>query len=133
MWFLPREKANLKARRSIRSKGKSSLPQRSPALLEGESVADCYDQISPEESVSSNDPAMVNTVGISSAATSSGNRSLGKQRTETWHRQRDNVPMRSGKAHVTVSDSGLVQAGDSSRENGGTQKFLNGSLNQLDN
>ncbi|MCK4485118.1 MAG: hypothetical protein KAU89_09845, partial [Candidatus Thorarchaeota archaeon] len=119
--------------RSIRSKGKSSLPQRSPALLEGESVADCYDQISPEESVSSNDPAMAKTVEISSAATSSGNRSFGKQRTETWHRQRDNVPMRSGKAHDTASGSGLVQVGDSSREKGGTQKFLNGSLNQLDN
>jgi IS605 OrfB family transposase len=133
MWLLPREKATLNARRSIRSKGKSSLPQRSPALLEGESVADCYDQISPEESVSSNDPAMVNTVEIPPAAASSGNRSFVKQRTETWYRQRDNVPVRSGKAHVTVSDSGLVQAGDSSREKGGTQKFLNGSLNQLDN
>jgi len=128
MWLLPRETATLKARRSIRSKRKSSLPQRSPALLEGESVADCYDQISPEESVSSNGPAMANAVEISPAATSSGNRSFVKQRTETWYRQRDNVPVKSGKAHDTASGSGLVQAGDSSLEKGGTRKFLNGSL-----
>ena len=109
----------------------SSLPQRSPALLEGESVSDYYDQISPEESLSSNDPAMANTVKISPAATSSGNCSFVKQRTETWYRQWDNVPVRSGKAHDTVSGSGLVQAGDSSREKGGTRKSLDGSLTNL--
>ncbi len=95
--------------------------------------ADCYDQISPEESVSSNDPTMANTMEISFAATSSGNRSFVKQRTETWCQQRDNVPVKSGKAHDTASGSGLMQAGDCGREKGGTQKFLNGSLNQLEN
>jgi len=124
MWLLPREKATLKARRSIRSKRKSLLPQRSLALLEGESVADCYDRTSPEKSVSSKDPAMVKTVEKSSAALRTGTHSKQMQRTEVMSRQRNYISVKPGKAHVTVSGSGLMQAGDSSREKDGTQKFL---------
>jgi len=43
---------------------------------------------------------------------------------EAKHQQRSDAPMKLDKAHVTVSDSGLTQTGDSSREKGGTQKFL---------
>jgi len=124
MWLLPKEKAILKARRSIRSKGKSSLPQRPPASLEGGSVADCYDQTTLELSLSSKNPAMVKTVEKAFATLRTGTHSEQMQRTEVTSRQRNYVSVKPGKAHVTVSGSGLIQAGDSSREKDGTQKFL---------
>ncbi len=124
MWLLPKEKTTLKARRSSGSKRKSLLPQRPPALLEGESVADCNVQTTLELSESSKDPAMVKTVEELSAALRTGTHSFHVQRTEVTPRQRNHVSVKSGKAHVTVSDSGLIQAGDSSREKDGTQKSL---------
>jgi hypothetical protein len=123
MWLLPKEKTTLKARRSSGSKRKSSLPQRPPASLEGESVADCHVQTTLELSESSKDPAMVKTVEEPSAALRTGTQSIHVQRTEVTSRQRNHVSVKSGKAHVTVSGSGLMQAGDSGREKDGTQKF----------
>ncbi|MHA2021099.1 MAG: RNA-guided endonuclease InsQ/TnpB family protein [Candidatus Thorarchaeota archaeon] len=128
MWLTPKDKAILKARRKTRSsKGKSSLPQKSPASIEGESVADCYDQASLEEVASSEDPAMAIAVETPSASMNTGG-SGGVQRTEAKSELRDYVPMKSDKDHVTKSDLGLIQTGDSSREKGGTQKFLESSL-----
>ncbi|MHA2602439.1 MAG: hypothetical protein AM324_009950 [Candidatus Thorarchaeota archaeon SMTZ1-83] len=46
------------------------------------------------------------------------------QRTETGSHRRNDVPVKKGKAHNTLKDSGLSDAGDSGREKGGTQEFL---------
>jgi len=127
VWLLSNEKSIPKTRRSSSSKGKSSLLQSSPGSSKGESVADCYDQTSLVEFASSEDPAMVNAVKTPSASKNSGHFGA-MQRTETRYRQRDHVPMRSGKDHVTASATRTKQAGDSSREKGGTQKFLDDSL-----
>ncbi len=124
MWLLPKEKITPKARRSSGSKRKSSLPQRPPASLEGESVADCHVQTTLELSESSKDPAMVKTVKELSAALRTGTLSIHVQRIEVTSRPRDYISVKSGKAHVTVSGSGLIQAGDGSREKDGTQKSL---------
>ena len=123
MWFTSMDRAILKARRKTRSsQGKSALPQRTPAS-KGESVADSYDQTSLVEFARSEDPAMVNAVETPSAITSSGECEV-TQRTEAESHRRNDVPMKRGKAHDNVTDSGQEQAGDSSREKGGTQKFL---------
>ncbi len=123
MWLTPRDRAILKARRKkSSSKGKSSLPQKSPAS-KGESVADCYDQTSLVEFASSKDPAMVNAVEEPSATVSTGAYSIQKQRTEARSHRRNDVPVKKGKAHVTLKDSSLSDAGDNSREKGGTQEF----------
>jgi len=128
MWLTPKDKAILKARRKkSSSKGKSSLPQKSPASLERESVVDCYDQTTLEEFASSKDPAMVNAVEEPSASRTTGDSGV-MQRTEAKSHRRNNVPAKKGKAHVIVDDSGQQQAGDSSREKGGTQKFSCSSL-----
>lgn len=86
-------------------------------------MADCYEQISLVDSMSSEDPAMANTAETSSASKSSGNLGV-MQRTEAKSRQRNYNPVKSGKAHITVLGRGLLQAGDSSCEKGGTQKLL---------
>jgi len=92
-----------------------------PAKLQ--SVADCYDQTSLVEFERSEDPAMVNAVEKPSASKTTG--SLGEmQRTEARSHRRNNVPVKKGKARDTLKDSGLSDAGDSSREKGGTQEFL---------
>ncbi|MGY5857914.1 MAG: transposase [Candidatus Thorarchaeota archaeon] len=123
MWLTPRDRAILKARRKTRSsKRKSALPQRTPAS-KGESVADPYDQTTLESFVRSEDPAMVNAVETPSAITPSGE-CESMQRTETRSHQRNNVPVKRGKARDNVADSGQEQAGNSSREKGGTQKSL---------
>jgi len=125
MWLTPKDRAILKARRKkSSSKGKSSLPQKSPASSKGESVADCYDQTTLEEFASSKDLAMVKTVEEPSATVNTGAHGVQKQRTEARSHQRNDVPVKKGKAHVTLKDSSLSDAGDSSREKGGTQKFL---------
>ncbi len=130
MWLTPKDRAILKARRKTRSsQGKSSFPQKLPASIEGESVADCSDQTSLVEFASSEDPAMVKAVEEPSASSKSGSAG-GMQRTEAGSRQRNNVPLKLGKAPVISRDESLLEAGDSSREKGGTQKFLVGSLNQ---
>jgi len=121
MWLTPRDRAILKARRKTRSShGKSALPQRSPAST-GESVADSYDQTTLESFVRSEDPAMVNAVGTPPAITPTGACEV-KQRAEAGSHQRNDVPVKRGKACDTLKDSGLSEAGDSSREKGGTQK-----------
>ena len=124
MWLNPKDRAILKARRKTHtSKGKSSLLQRSPASSKWESVADCNDQISLVEFVSSKDPAMVNAVEIPSASGTTGESGV-MQRTEVRSHRRNDIPMKRGKAWDSVDDSGQKQAGDSGREKGGTQKFL---------
>ncbi len=123
MWLTSKDRAILKARRKTRSShGKSALPQRTPAL-KGESVADSYDQTSLVEFARSEDPAMVNAVETSSAITPAGECEE-MQRTEAKSHQRNDVPVKRGKARDTLKDSGLSEAGDSSREKGGTQKSL---------
>ncbi|MGY5876025.1 MAG: transposase [Candidatus Thorarchaeota archaeon] len=124
MWLNPKDRAILKARRKkSSSKGKSSLPQRSPAS-KGESVADCYDQTSLVESANSEDPAMVNAVEEPSVVIPSGECDTSIQRKETRSYQRNDVPVKMGKAHDSANNTGCSQAGDSSREKGGTQKYL---------
>ena len=124
MWLTSRDKAILKARRKTRSsKRKSALPQRTPAS-KGESVADPYDQMTLTESTArSEDPAMVNAVEEPSAITPTGE-CESMQRTEAGSHQRNDVPVKRGKAHINLNDSGLSDAGDSSHEKGGTQKSL---------
>jgi len=123
MWLTAKDRAILKARRKkFSSHGKSALPQRTPALL-GESVADCYDQTSLVEFARSKDPAMVNAVETPSAITPSGE-CESMQRTEAESHRRNDVPVKRGEARDNVSDSGQEQAGDSSREKGGTQESL---------
>ncbi len=124
MWLTPRDRAILKARRKkSSSKGKSSLPQKSPAS-KGESVADCYDQTTLESFASSKDPAMVNAVEEPSATVRTGVHGIQKQRTEARSHRRNYVPVKKGKARVTLKGNSLSDAGDSSREKGGTQKFF---------
>ena len=124
MWLTPRDRAILKARRKTRSsKGKSALPQRTPAS-KGESVADPYDQLTLTESFArSEDPAMVNAVETPSAITPSGKCEV-TQRTEAGSHRRNDVPVKRGKARDNGFDSGQEQAGDSCREKGETQKSL---------
>jgi hypothetical protein len=87
-------------------------------------VADSYDQLTLTESFArSNDPAMVNAVETPSAITSTGEYE-GMQRTETRSHQRNDVPVKRGKACDKVADSGQEQAGDGSRKKGGTQESL---------
>ena len=123
MWLTPKDRAILKARRKTRSsQGKSALPQRTPAS-KGESVADPFDQTSLVEFARSKDPAMVNAVETPSAITPSGECEV-TQRTEARSHQRNNVPVKRGKARDTLEDSGLLETGDGSREKGETQKYL---------
>ncbi|MHA1971034.1 MAG: hypothetical protein ACTSXE_04230 [Candidatus Thorarchaeota archaeon] len=123
MWLTAKDRAILKARRKTRSSDrKSALPQRTPAS-KGESVADPDDQTSLVEFARSKDPAMVNAVELPSAITPSGACEK-MQRTEAESHRRNNVPVKKGKAHDTLKDSGLSEAGDSSREKGETQEFL---------
>jgi len=110
MWFTSKDRAILKARRKTLSS-------------QGESVADPYDQTSLVEFVRSEDPAMVNAVETPSAITPAGE-CEGMQRTEAGSHRRNDIPVKRGKVHVNVADFGQEQAGDSSREKGGTQEFL---------
>jgi transposase len=132
MWLLPKEKDTLKARRSSRSKRKSLLPKRAPVSSKGESVADCDEQTILESYASSEDPAMAKTVEKSTVIAGIGTCDGSTQRTEARSRQRDYVSMKSGKAHVNVDDSMHQQTGDSSREKGGTQKFLESTLTSIE-
>ncbi len=66
---------------------------------------------------------MVNAVETPSAITPTGACEV-TQRTEAGSHQRNNVPVKRGKARDTLKDSGLSEAGDSSREKGGTQESL---------
>ena len=123
MWLTAKDRVILKARRKKSSShGKSALPQRTPAS-KGESVAGSYDQTSLVEFARSEDPAMVNAVEIPPAITPTGECEV-TQRTEAGSHQRNDVPVKRGKARDTLKDSGLSEAGDSSREKGGTQEFL---------
>ncbi|MHA2211092.1 MAG: hypothetical protein ACXABV_18200 [Candidatus Thorarchaeota archaeon] len=56
----------------------------------------------PRRNVSSENPAMVNAVEKPSATKSNGSLD-NMQRPETRSRQRNNVSMKQGKAHVTVT------------------------------
>ncbi|TFG96104.1 hypothetical protein E4H12_11845 [Candidatus Thorarchaeota archaeon] len=123
LWLTPRDRAILKARRKkSSSQGKSALPQRSPAS-KGESVADSYDRMTLESFARSKDPAMVNAVEKPSAITPTGEREE-MQRTEARSHQRNDVPVKRGKARDTLKNLGSTEAGDSSREKGETQESL---------
>ncbi|MGY5853032.1 MAG: transposase [Candidatus Thorarchaeota archaeon] len=125
MWLTSKDRAILKARRKkSSSKGKSSLPQRIPAPLERESVADCYDQTSLVGFASSEDPAMVNAVEEPSVIIDTGDYDTQRQRIEARSHQKNDILVKRGKAHDTVSDLNQKQVGNNSREKGGTQKFL---------
>jgi hypothetical protein len=84
-------------------------------------VADSYDKATLESFARSKDPAMVNAVETPSAITPPGE-CEGMQRTEAGSHQRNDVPVKRGKACDILKDSGLSEAGDNSRETGGTQK-----------
>ena len=124
MWLTPRDRAILKARRKRSSShGKSVLSQRTPAS-KGESVADPYDQLTLTESFArSEDPAMVNAVETPTAIAPTGECEI-TQRTEARSHQRNDVPVKRGKAHDTLKNFGSSDAGDSSREKGETQESL---------
>ena len=132
MWLLPKEKLTPKAQRSSRSKRKSSLPKKTPGSSKGESVVDCDDQTILESFASSEDPAMVKTVETSTVIARTGTCDKSIQRTEARSRQRDCISMKSGKAHANVDGSVHQQTGDSSREKGGTQKFLESALTSIE-
>ena len=87
-------------------------------------MADCYDQTSLVEFTSSKDPAMVNAVETPSVIKSSGTFDNSMQRTEAGSHLRNDVPVKRGKDCGTLKDNSLSDAGDSSREKGGTQEFL---------
>ncbi len=123
MWLNPKDRVILKARRkTCSSQGKSSLLQRTPAS-KGESVADCYDPTTLESFARSKDPAMVNAVETPSAIIPSGECEP-MQRTEAGSHQRNDVPVKRGKAYDKVTDADQKQAGDSCCKKGGTQEFL---------
>ena len=84
-------------------------------------MADPDDQTTLESFARSEGPAMVNAVETPPAITSTGECEV-MQWTEAEAHQRNDVPVKRGKARDTVPDSGQEQAGDSSREKGGTQK-----------
>ncbi|MDF1538161.1 MAG: hypothetical protein P1Q69_04590 [Candidatus Thorarchaeota archaeon] len=86
-------------------------------------MADCYDQTSLAESVSSKDPAMVNAVETPFVIKRCGAFDNLIQRTEARSHLRNNVPMKRGKACYTLKNYSFSDAGDSRREKGGTQKF----------
>lgn len=95
MWFTVKDRAILKARRKTHSShGGSALPQRTPAT-KGESVADCYDQMTLESSARSEDPAMVKAVETPTAITPSGE-CESMQRTETRSHRRNDVQVKRG-------------------------------------
>lgn len=121
-WLHPKEKATLKARRRSSSKGKSILPEMTPASSEGKSVADCFDQDTRETLVSSTDPAMATTVETPSAVERTGALGTSKQGTEAQFHKRSNAPMTLNKGHVTADGASHMLIGDNSRDKGGTQK-----------
>jgi hypothetical protein len=118
MWLLPREKLTPKAQRSTRSKGKS--------------VVDCDDQTILESFVNSEDPAMAKTVETSTVFARAGTCDEPMQRSEAGSRQRNYVFVKSGKAHANEDALRHQHSGDSSREKGGTQKFLESALTSLE-
>ena len=123
MWLTCNDRAILKARRKKSSShGKSAQSQRTSAS-KGESVADSYDQTSLVEFARSKDPAMVNAVETPTAITLSGE-CESKQRTEARSHRRNDVPVQRGKARDTLKSLDSLEAGDSSREKGRTQEFL---------
>ncbi|MHA2265005.1 MAG: hypothetical protein ACXAEN_21640 [Candidatus Thorarchaeota archaeon] len=90
-------------------------------------MAECYEQMTLVSFGNTKDPAMVKTVERPSASEISGSPRK-EQRKETRSQGRNNVPMSQGKDHVTLDGSGHMKAGDGSRDNGGTQEFLCGSI-----
>ncbi len=66
---------------------------------------------------------MVNAVETPSAITPSG-ACEPMQRTEAGSHRRNDVPVKRGKAHDTLKDSGFSDAGNSSHEKGETQESL---------
>ena len=56
----------------------------------------------------------------------------GMQWIEARSHRRNDVPMRRGKAHVDLECISASRIGDSSREKGETQKFLESTLTSLE-
>jgi transposase len=132
MWLLSKEKLTPKAQRSSRSKRKSSLPKRTPDSSKRKSVVDRDDQMTLEAFASGEDPAMAKTVETSTVIAGTGTCDKSIQRTEAGPRQRNYVSMKSGKAHANVDDLMHQHTGDSSREKGGTQRFLESALTSIE-
>lgn len=114
-WLPPIRRASPKTRRT-RSKGVSSAPKKSPASSVGGTVAHCYDQTSLEESVSSTDQAMENTMETPSAIVGSGDHDSTVQRTEAESVLRSHAPTRHSRTHAHPTGEILLVAGDSSHE-----------------
>ena len=122
MWLHPKDKATLKARRKSISKGKSILPEKTPASFEGKSVVDCHDQETLENLVSSTGPAMATTVETPSVVKRTGTFDTSRQGTDAQFQERSNAPMALNKGHVTVDGASRLLIGDNSHDKGGTQK-----------
>jgi IS605 OrfB family transposase len=122
VWLHPSDRAIPKTPRARKSKGKSSLPQRSPAFT-GESVVEHYEQATLEKLESAKDQAMESTVETPSAFRDTGG-SEEMQRSEARCQGRDHVPMKLTNAHVASKGLHLFETGDSCHGNGGTQEFL---------
>jgi IS605 OrfB family transposase len=116
-WLPPIRKASPKTQRT-RSKGMSSAPKKLPASFAGSTVADCHDQTSLEEYVSSADQAMEKTMETPSAIMDSGDHDSNMQRTEAQSVRRSQAPMRHSKPHAHPAGEVLLVAGDSSHEEG---------------
>ncbi|MDF1537559.1 MAG: hypothetical protein P1Q69_01475 [Candidatus Thorarchaeota archaeon] len=129
IWPNLTDRVILKARRKKSfSKGKSSLLSETTDFEKGEFVADCSDLSSHMKPGNSKDPAMTKTVEKPSAITGYGACDTKMQRTEARSHLRNDIPMRRGKAHGTLKDTNLSDAGDSGHEKGGTQNYLDGSF-----
>ena len=116
-WLPPIRAASPKTQRA-RPNGVSSAPKKSSASSVGGTVADCYDQTSLEEYVSSADQAMENTMETPSVIVDSGDHDSTVQRTEAQSVRRSHAPMRHGKPHEHPTGEVLLVAGDSSHEEG---------------
>jgi IS605 OrfB family transposase len=116
-WLPPIRKASPKAQRA-RPKGMSLAPKKSPASLEGSTVADCHEQTSLEEFVSSTDQAMEKTMETPPAIMDSGGHDSKLQRTEAQSVKRSHTPVKHSKPHAHPTGEVLLVAGDSGHEEG---------------
>ena len=121
-WLLPHERAgsSLKAWRSSRSKGKSSLSSGLPDQR-GQSVAECRTQTLLEEFADTADPAMGRTVEKPSAAVMA--RKASDTHSSKLQRNETTSELVSDRAHVHESGGVLTFSGDGSREKGGTREL----------
>jgi IS605 OrfB family transposase len=116
-WLFPSGNgSSLKVWRSSGSKGKSSLLSGLPGQR-GQSVAECFDQATLAESVSTTDPAMEKTVEKPPAKFHALAERNAVQRTEATSETT------SDKAHAQESGAVLTLSGDGSHGKGGTREL----------